>query len=165
MTKYMPHLQILFRRPRSAHVPRRPKLCYWFFLKKRQENCDFPRKCVKILKHIQKNMEVRDSLIKSDACLLLMLVGKHHHDTTKLNWLGKWRFTYSLKDVSNQIHANRSSHEYSQQRVSVLYFKLKINCVATVPVHLQNVSSREAFKRLTDYSGTMIVCESSQNQY
>ena len=69
---------------------------------------------------------------------------------------------YSLKDVSNQIHANRSSHEYSQQWVSVLYFKLKKNCVATVPVHLQKVSSKEAFKRLTDYSGTMLGCESSQ---
>ena len=55
------------------------------FKKKRQENRDFPRKYVKNLKHIQKNMKVRDSLTKSDACLLLILVGKHHHDTTKLD--------------------------------------------------------------------------------
>ena len=56
-----------------------------FFLKKRQENRDFPHKCVKILKHIQKNMKVRDSLTKLDACLQLISVGKHHHDRTKLD--------------------------------------------------------------------------------
>ena len=33
---------------------------------------------------------------------------------------------YSLKDVSNLINASGSSHEYSQQRVSVLHSKLKV---------------------------------------
>ena len=50
-----------------------------------------------------------------------------------------------MKDVSNLIKASGSSHEYSQQMVSVLYFKLKINCVATVLVNLQKVSSGIAF--------------------
>ena len=54
-------------------------------IKKRQENHDFSRKCVKILKHIQKNIKVRDSLTKLDACLQLISVGKHHHDRTKLD--------------------------------------------------------------------------------
>ena len=55
------------------------------FFKKPQEKRDSPRKCANILKHIQKNMKVRDSLTKSDACLLLILVGKQHHDRTKLD--------------------------------------------------------------------------------
>ena len=81
--------------------------------------------------------------------------------------MGKGTF-YGLSMKTPVIYAEIQvllMHEYSQQRVSVLYSKLKINCVATVPVHLQKVSSREAFKRLTDYSGTMLGCESSQNQY
>ena len=86
-------------------------------------------------------MKVRGSLTKSDACLLMILVGKHHHDTTKLDRFYKQRFTYSLKDVSYLIKASGSSHEYSQQRVSVLYFKIKINCMATALVNLQKVSS------------------------
>ena len=52
-------------------------LLLFFKKKNRQENRDFPRKCVKILKHIQKIMKVRDSLTKSDACLPLILVSKH----------------------------------------------------------------------------------------
>ena len=51
----------------------------------------------------------------------------------------------SLKDVSYLIHASRPSHKYSEQMVSVLHFKLKINIVATGPVNLQKVSSGRAF--------------------
>ena len=42
------------------------------------------------------------------------------------------------------MDATVSSHQYSQQNVSILHFKIKINCVATVPVNLQKVCSVQA---------------------
>ena len=42
------------------------------------------------------------------------------------------------------MNSDVSSHGYSQQNVSVVHFKIKINCVATVPVISQKVCSAEA---------------------
>ena len=71
-----------------------------------------------------------------------------------------------MKDVSKPtMDATVSSHQYSQQNVSILHFKIKINCVATVPVNLQKVCSVQASWYQAVYTRTVLGCESSQRQY
>ena len=62
------------------------------------------------------------------------------------------------------MNVSVSSHGYSQQMVSVLHFKIKINCMVIVYVNLQKVCSVEVSRYLAVYSLTTLGCESSQYQ-